>query len=173
MTWLRSRAARIRRFGRVVVALVLLSVSLATAVAYWSSLLGYPGLVVVAGLIVVALLAVMVMPESAWDRLTAVDTAADDLGRLHEEGVALRAELPWVRDEETEQLDAYKERVEDWATRTHDQMAARWRGVFLSDVVGFRTSTGGYALASRYRNYLDDRLERLSQIMISIGGPQR
>lgn len=155
----------------MVVTLILSSVALATAIAFWTDRLGYLGVGVVIGLIVAALLAVLVMPETAWTRLTGADTAMEELGRLHEEGVRLRAEFPMMGDQE--ELDAQVLRLDDWVKRVVSHLehsAPRWKGMFLSPVARTHAEIHGARLASGYRNDLDDRLERFSQILAAEGG---
>lgn len=153
----------------MVVGLVVLSVTLVTSLAFWWEKLGGWGLGVIGAAIIAGFLAVVFMPETAWQRVTGAYGDVE-LGQLHEEGVALRSELPWTTERDgKEQLDAYQQRLEDWTTRVRDNLDPRWRGTFLSDITGLKTTTSGYKRASHYRNSLDDRLERLSQIMTATG----
>lgn len=171
MPWLRSRVVRVRGYERLILGFVATVTTLAGVATLFADRFGFVGIAVFALIFGGGVIGVLVMPEWLWLRLSGMDTTADDLGRLHEQGVELRGALPWVTDVAGEaELEAYQTQIEAWATRVHGQLAPRWRGVFLSDVTGFRTSTSGFKRASRMRNWLDDRLERLSQIMAAIGG---
>lgn len=154
----------------MILALVAGMTALAGVTALFADRYGFWGVAGVMAVLVIGLAVTVLLPEGAWGRLVGADSTADDLGVLHEEGVILRHGLPWLDDVQgEEELKAYQGTVEDWATRVHDRLPPRWRGVFLSNPPGTHFSTGGYAMASRIRNWLDDRLERLSQIMTTIG----
>lgn len=151
--------------------LVIGSVALVTALAYWQNRLGYVGLGVIGGVVFVTLASAIVLPERAWARLVGADLLASDLGNLHSEGAQLRHELPWLPDPVPAEFDNWAARTDEWDDRVQERLAGSpWLGTFLSPVVGFRTATGGYETASRYRNVLDDRLERLGQIIAAVGG---
>ena len=66
-----ARLSRAHRFGKLVTGLVVGSVVFMTALAYWFERLGVIGLAVVGTLGFLTLLAVLALPESAWQRLTA------------------------------------------------------------------------------------------------------
>lgn len=171
MSLLRSRAKRAKSYWRLILAVVAGATTLVGVGALSADRYGGRGVIALSALIVAGFLASLLLPDGAWSYLTGEDRTPDDLGELHEEGVSLRRELPWVTDEEAgDELGTYKARVEDWATRVLDRLPPRWRGTFLTAPTGMRTSTTGYVEASRIRNWFDDRLERLSQIMSSIGG---
>jgi len=176
MAWITSRIGRARSFGGVVVAFVLLSVSLSTALSYWWGKLGVWGIGVTGGTILLALVTVILMPETAWRRLTTASTFVEELGRLHAEGVGLLRELPRVHDNEREPLDAWEARAEPWRLRVESLLAEsgpRWVGIFNSPVpTGMRTVEGGYHRATTLRWWIDERLDRLSQIMAAVGGRQ-
>jgi hypothetical protein len=174
MKGLRARLARVPKFGRVVVGLVIGSVALVTALAYWQNRLGYRGIAVVCGVGLAALVGVVALPERAWTRVAGVDTLAGDLGVLHAEGARLLAALPWIPDPPTAseaKLKAWTDEADDWDVRVQTRLAGtRWLGTYLSPVVSFKTVTVGFGVASNYRNTLEDRLERLAQILTAIGG---
>jgi hypothetical protein len=132
---------------------------------------GLLGLAVFVAVLVGGFAGVSFLSDSSWRRLTGENTAPHEIGQLHREGVALRKRLPWLPDLGNEdELAAYKADVEDWATRTNDALPERWKGVFMSHAGSFQTRMIGYYEASICRNWLDHRLERLSQIMVAIGG---
>ncbi len=174
MLWIRERIGRARRFGSVVVGLVLVSVSLSTALGYWLDKLGWWGTVVIGAAVLLGLLGAILMPETAWRRLTGESTFAEDLGRLHTEGVQLRQELPRGPDSEPAPFDAWEVRAEDWRVRVIEllkQSGPRLEGVFNSPVVtGVRTAEMGYYRRSKLGHWIQERLERLSQIMSAVGG---
>jgi len=171
MADLRSRLSRIKVFARLMIAVVIGSVTLVTAVAYWQSRLGYLAIALIGGVIVVTLLILVALPNSAWTRVAGIDTLADDLGRLHTEGALLRSSLPWVRDARPTGLDEWAAQADEWDARVTERLqGTRWLGTYLSPVGGFRTVADLYRGASGYRNRLDDKLERLAQIIRTIGG---
>lgn len=155
----------------MIIALVVGITALVGVSALFAERYGAVGVACLAGILIVGLLVVLVLPDTAWNRLTGADTTADDLGVLHEEGVELRKALPWVKDiGDKRELDAYQATIEEWATRVREQLPRRWRGTFLSNTGRTRFSSVEHARASRLRNWMDDRLERLSQIIAAIGG---
>jgi len=169
MRTVRGRLARVLRFGRVTAGLIVSSVALVTAVAYWETRLGYRGIVVVAAVALLALLGIVALPERAWGRITGVDTLTAELGAVHAEGAQLRANMPWVMNTDptlvpwTTAVYAWDDRVQALLADTH------WLGTYLSPVSGFKTTTDSHETASAYRNALDDRLERLGQIIAAQG----
>lgn len=166
-----SRLARIPRFGRRVIALVIGSVALVTAGAYWQTRLGYTGVGVVGGLVAAGLVAVIALPDRAWNRIAGIDTLQEDLGHLHAVGALLRDELPWVPDATPEGLDEWEERLREWDDRVQKRLlGSHWVGTYLSPLGRVGAVFQGYARASRYRDVLDERLERLAQIIRGIGG---
>ena len=151
--------------------LIIGSVALVTAVAYWQDRLGYSAIAVLGGIGAATFLTLVALPNRAWNRLAGTDTLRAELGQLHAEGALLRARLPWVPDDAPEGFAAWATEVDAWFERVQERLAGTpWLGTLLSPVVGFRTSTTDYSKASRYKNALDDKLERLSQIMASLGG---
>ena len=170
MVSLRSRFHRVRGFARVVVAALIGSVAIVTAIAYWQDRVGYLAVAILGGTALATLAGVVVLPERAWVRITGTDTLADDLGKLHAEGAILGAQLPWVPDAEPEGFAVWAAETDAWFARVQARLAdTNYLGTLLSPVGGFRTSTTGYDKASGYRNGLNDKLERLSQIIASIG----
>ena len=79
VSWLRARALRIRQFGRLVVGLIVTSVALATAVAFWWSKLGLVAFAILAAIVVAVLLLVVTLPQDQWARLAGVDQRAEVL----------------------------------------------------------------------------------------------
>ncbi len=168
---MRSRLKRVRRYLRGIIALTVGSVALLGALTVFKDKFGYWVLGILAGTSFVVLFAVFVIPERLWVRFTGTDTLASDIGVLHTEGALLRHELPWVPDHTPEGFAEWAARTDDWFTRVQSRLeGSQWLGTLLSPVSAFRTATSGYETASRYRNGLDDKLERLSQIIIAIGG---
>jgi hypothetical protein len=151
--------------------LVLGGLALVTAVAFWAHLLGAQGVVIAAGTCAALLGAMLLLPDGTWRRLAQINTLADDLGELHAEGAVLRSELPWVADDDPGQVLAeWTSRCNFWDERVQKRLGgSRWLGTYLSPAPGAKITTDGYAVASRYRNALDDRLERLSQILRALG----
>lgn len=172
MSWIRSRASRVRRFGRVVVGLVLGSVALASAVAFWANTLGYLGLGVLAALVLVAFIGILAVPESAWLKVAGVDTFAEELGRLHAEGAVLRNHMPVLPDSATAELDQLQAAINVWAQRVVDILQAkapRWIGVFGSKpATGMRAVLSDHVRVSNMQHFMDDRLQRLSEIMVAL-----
>ena len=168
---MRSRLNRVRQYIRGIIALTVGSVALLGALTIFIDKLGYWVVGILGGTAFVFLFAVLVTPERAWVRLMGSDTFAADLGVLHAEGALLRHELPWVPDAAPEGFAEWAARTDDWFKRVQARLeGSQWLGTLLSPVTGFRTSVSGYGQASNYRNGLDDKLERLSQIIIAIGG---
>jgi hypothetical protein len=157
----------------VVTWLVLGSVTLVTAVAFWANLLGYLGVVVVAGLLVIGLLVAIALPEPIWVRLTGGTPLADELGAFQVRGLELVKLHPRVDDKEenAEAVDAWKKDVEAWAAEVYellDEHAPRWKGVFLTAPGHIHFSGAPYAKWNAVDNWRRDRLEQLSKIIAAL-----
>jgi hypothetical protein len=173
MPWFESRVARVRSYGKLVVALAAGFATLVGVTALFADRLGLLGVVVFTAILVGGFVGVLLLPETAWTRLTGPeDTFVSDLGRLHAEGVRLRGELPFVPDTDAEPLDAWEIRFDDWRQRVVAHLQPRWDGVFLSPIAptGMRMGSAQYRRFIELRRGLDERLERLSQIMATVGG---
>jgi hypothetical protein len=170
MDWMRSRLARIPKFGRVVIGLVIGSVALVTATSYWQNRLGYRGIGVIGVAGLIALVGVVVLPDRAWARVTGIDTLAVELGQLHAEGALLRSRLPWEPDASHVRFPAWAAEIDAWDARVQARLQdTQWLGTYLSPLGRITTTTAGSLTASQYRNGTDDRLERLAQIIAALG----
>ena len=134
---------------------------------------GLYGVLVFTAILVGGFVGVLLLPETAWSRLTGPeDTFVSELGRLHAEGVRLRHELPNVPDTDAAPLDEWEARAQDWRRRVVAHLEPRWEGVFLSPIAPTATRFA----QPRYRRrtdlglWIEERLERLSQIMAAVGG---
>ena len=127
--------------------------------------------VVLVGAVLLGLLAVVALPERAWERVAGIDTLARDLGAFHMEGVQLRAEVPWEEDVAILHLPEWNERAKEWNRRVVTRLEGTpWLATYVSFASRERSEVVWYWEASRLRNELDERLERLGQIIAAIGG---
>jgi hypothetical protein len=82
MSRLRFRLARIPKFGRMVIGVVIGSVALVTALAYWQNRLGYLGIGVIGGITLASLVAVIALPQRAWARIAGVGASSGTQGKF-------------------------------------------------------------------------------------------
>ena len=66
----------------MIIALVVGITALVGVSALFAERYGAVGVACLAGILIVGLLVVLVLPDTAWNRLTGADTTADDLGVL-------------------------------------------------------------------------------------------
>jgi hypothetical protein len=170
MSLLRARFARARSAWRAVVGLVVVATTLLGVIALFAERYGLIGAVAFCSVALIALLVVLLLPDGTWARLVGADTTVDELGALHEQGVRLRIDVPKLKDVEgIVELTFYETKVEEWIAHVHGCLPPRWRGTFLSNPPGTHFSGSGYSAYYGICNNLDDRLQRLVEIMAVVG----
>jgi hypothetical protein len=144
--WIDSRASRVRQSASGLVSLILVSVTLATAVSYWAGQFGALGIVLLVAVALAWLALVALIPEKLWTRVMS-DPRALAVDALHQslvDGQALYRHLVESHpgDEHMrEEIDAWRNEVR----RTLNQHAAANRADF--EAVSRITTTGNYLAA--------------------------